>query len=90
MRIMQLIEIQLPVQGHETLDMHRCLKQCGGKWILEEYITCTIWAYFLKATMVLVCTRITRITEKYHTCPTDLILLAKIFHNSYYVLLLRY
>lgn len=27
--------------------------------------------------------------KKYHTCPTDLILLAKIFQNSYYVLLLR-
>lgn len=32
---------------------------------------------------------ITRITEKYHNCPTDLILLAKILHNSYYELLLR-
>lgn len=53
-RIMQLIEIQIPVQGHEQLDMELSLMLC---W--EEYTTSTVLTYFLKTTMATVCTRTT-------------------------------
>lgn len=51
---MQLIEIQIPVQGHEQLDMELSLMLC---W--EEYTTSTVLTYFLKTTMATVCTRTT-------------------------------
>lgn len=58
---MQLIEIQIPVQGHEQLDMELSLMLC---W--EEYTTSTVLTHFLKTTMVTVCTRTTpQKTDKY-------------------------
>lgn len=67
-RIMELIEIQIHVQGHGPLVMDLSFMLCFGLWILKEYTTYTV--YILKMVTVAVCTRTTPKTLQKNT-PRD-------------------